>query len=112
MQETGILDLAAGGIRGFGAFFRGAFNTAESLINPTMPALSTPTAISNSLAIASLTRSWQDRTADGIESLVRIQTEALQLLAEIAINTESSTSGGMSQSDLIQLQAKIRSRLV
>ena len=114
MRETTILDLAGGGLRGFGSFFRGAFNSIDKLINPTMPALSTPSAISNSLSIASLTRSWQERTADGIESLVKIQTEALQLLAEIALNSnrQGDVAGSLTEAELLTIMGKIRSRIV
>ena len=114
MRENNILDLAGGGIRGFGSFFRGAFNSVDSLINPRMPSLSTPSAISNSLSVASLTRSWQDRAADGIENLVKIQTEALRLLAEIAMNTDAQgqVSGSMTSAQLQDIMANIRSRIV
>lgn len=114
MRETTVLDLAGGGLRGFGSFFRGAFNSIDKLINPTMPALSTPSAISNSLSIASLTRSWQERTADGIESLVKIQTEALQLLAEIALNSnrQGDVAGSLTEAELLTIMGKIRSRIV
>ena len=114
MRENNVLDLAGGGIRGFGSFFRGAFNSVDSLINPQMPGLSTPSAISNSLSVASLTRSWQDRTADGIENLVKIQTEALRLLAEIALNTDAQgqVQGSMTSAQLQDIMANIRSRIV
>lgn len=114
MRENNILDLAGGGIRGFGSFFRGAFNSVDSLINPRMPSLSTPSAISNSLSVASLTRSWQDRAADGIENLVKIQTEALRLLAEIALNTDAQgqVQGSMTSAQLQDIMANIRSRIV
>ena len=118
MREASILDLAGGGIRGFGSFFRttagNAFNSIDGLINPSMPAMQTPSAISNSLSIATLTRGWQDRTADGIESLVRIQTEALQLLAEIALNSNRAgdVGGSLSEAELLNIMSKVRSRLV
>lgn len=118
MRESSILDLAGGGIRGFGSFFRttagNAFNSINSVINPSMPAMQTPSAISNSLSIATLTRGWQERTADGIESLVRIQTEALQLLAEIALNSNRAgdIGGSLSEAELLNIMSKVRSRLV
>lgn len=114
MRENNILDLAGGGIRGFGSFFRGAFNSVDSIVNPRMPALATPSAISNSLSVASLTRSWQDRAADGIENLVKIQTEALRLLAEIALNTDAQgqVQGSMTSAQLQDIMANIRSRIV
>lgn len=118
MREASILDLAGGGIRGFGSFFRttagNAFNSINSVINPSMPAMQTPSAISNSLSIATLTRGWQERTADGIESLVRIQTEALQLLAEIALNSNRAgdVGGSLSEAELLNIMSKVRSRLV
>jgi hypothetical protein len=114
MNENNILDLVGGGIRGFGSFFRGAFNSVDSLVNPRMPALATPSAISSSLSVASLTRSWQDRAADGIENLVKIQTEALRLLAEIALNTDAQgqVQGSMTSAQLQDIMANIRSRIV
>lgn len=114
MRENNILDLAGGGIRGFGSFFRGAFNSVDSIVNPRMPALATPSAISNSLSVASLTRSWQDRAADGIDSLVKIQTEALRLLAEIAMNTDAQgqVQGSLTSAQLQDIMANIRSRIV
>jgi len=114
LRENNILDLAGGGIRGFGSFFRGAFNSVDSIVNPRMPALATPSAISNSLSVASMTRSWQDRAADGIDSLVKIQTEALRLLAEIALNTDAQgqVQGSLTSAQLQDIMANIRSRIV
>lgn len=89
-RENMFIDVAGGGLRGFGAFMAGMPTNTS--------ALSMPTSMASAVAATSALKNWDERNHEELEKILAVNKYQAAVLLQIAKNTESmSTSMSVTQ---------------
>lgn len=89
-RSASFIDIAGGGIRGFGQLLAGNFGLNTN-------ALTLPTGISNAMLASQGMQTLEEKSYSALKSLVGVSEDMRELLAEIALNT-NRTAGNIANS--------------
>lgn len=87
-REQMFLDIAGGGLRGFGQLLRGTYG-----LNTT--SLTVPQSINSAILASQAAKSLDEKTLDKMVELVKINRDMAFFLGEIAVNTGRLVNGGV-----------------
>jgi len=87
MREQMFLDIAGGGLRGFGNLLRGNYglNTAS---------LTVPQGIQSAILATQMAKSFEESSLDKLIELLSVNKDMAKFLGEIAVNTGRMANGG------------------
>ena len=96
-RSAAFIDIAGGGIRGFGQLLAGTYGLNSN-------ALQIPKGLSNAMLASVGTKSLEQQGVEAMQKMLSVNMDMRELLAEIAINTNrgfGDVSGSLSESDLL-----------
>jgi len=105
-RNAAFIDIAGGGIRGFGQLLAGNFGLNTN-------ALTLPTGISNAMLASQGMQSLEEKSYSALKSLVGVSEDMRELLAEIAVNTNRTAGdvvGSFSDQELLSKLDEYKAR--
>lgn len=106
-RNASFIDIAGGGIRGFGQLLTGQYGLNTN-------ALTLPQGLSNAILATQGMKTLEEKSFDALKSILGVNEDMRELLAEIAVNTNRAAGaeviGSRSETELLQMLDAFKAR--
>lgn len=106
-RAAAFIDIAGGGIRGFGQLLTGQYGLNTN-------ALTLPQGLSNAILATQGMKTLEEKSFDALKSILGVNEDMRELLAEIAVNTNRAAGaevvGSRSETELLQMLDAFKAR--